>query len=54
MIIPQTTPNALPLRKFIFWAFTKGQPFGVKLRYVPIPKQVLVASERILNKVNAS
>ncbi len=54
VIIPANTANAVPLRKFIFWALTKGQQYGVKLRYVPIPKQVLVASERILNKVNAS
>jgi phosphate transport system substrate-binding protein len=53
VIIPSSTSNAAPLRKFIFWALTKGQTYGVKLRYVPIPKQVLVASEKILNKVNS-
>jgi len=53
VIIPQTTSNAAPLRKFIFWALTGGQKYGVKLRYVPIPKQVLVASEKILNKVHS-
>ncbi len=51
VIIPQKTGNAYPLKKFIFWALTKGQPFGVKLRYVPIPKQVLVYSEKTLAKV---
>ncbi len=54
VIIPASTGNAVPLRKFVFWALTKGQTFGVKLRYVPIPKQVLVASEKILNKVHSS
>ncbi len=53
VIIPQKTGNAYPLKKFIFWALTKGQPFGVKLRYVPIPKQVLVYSEKTLAKVTS-
>lgn len=53
VIIPQKTGNAFPLKKFIFWALTKGQPYGVKLRYVPIPKQVLVFSERTLAKVTS-
>jgi phosphate transport system substrate-binding protein len=43
VIIPASTSNADPLRKFIFWALTGGQKYGVKLRYVPIPKHVLVA-----------
>ena len=53
VIIPQKTGNAYPLKKFIFWALTKGQPYGVKLRYVPIPKQVLVYSEKTLAKVQS-
>ena len=53
VIIPAKTGNAYPLKKFIFWALTKGQPYGVKLRYVPIPPQVLVASEKILNKIQS-
>jgi phosphate transport system substrate-binding protein len=53
VILPQTTPNAAALRQFVFWALTKGQPLGVKLRYVPIPKTVLVLSERLLKKVHS-
>ncbi len=53
VIVPETTSNAADLRKFIFWALTGGQKLGVKLRYVPIPKQVLVASEKTLKKVHA-
>ena len=52
VIVPETTSNAADLRKFVFWALTGGQKFGVKLRYVPIPKQVLVASEKTLKKVH--
>lgn len=51
VIVPQKTGNAFPLKKFIFWALTNGQKYGTKLRYVPIPKQVLVASERTLAKI---
>jgi ABC-type phosphate transport system substrate-binding protein len=52
VIIPQTTSNAAELRKFIFWAMTSGQKLGVKLRYVPIPKHVLVAAEKTLKTVH--
>lgn len=52
VIVPETTSNAAELRKFVFWALTGGQKLGVKLRYVPIPKQVLVASEKTLKKVH--
>jgi phosphate transport system substrate-binding protein len=53
VIVPETTNNAADLRKFVFWALTGGQKYGVKLRYVPIPKQVLVASEKTLKKVHS-
>ena len=53
VIIPQVTSKAAQLRKFVFYALTLGQKFGVPLRYVPIPKTVLVASEKTLNKVHA-
>jgi ABC-type Fe3+ transport system substrate-binding protein len=54
VILPQKTSNAAELRKFIFWALTpKGQQLGVKLRYVPIPKHILVASEKTLKKVQS-
>ena len=53
VIIPQTTSNASELRKFVFWAMTSGQKLGVKLRYVPIPKPVLVAAEKTLKTVHS-
>jgi len=53
VIIPQKTGNAFPLKKFIFWALTGGQKYGVKLRYVPIPKHVLVAAEKTLKQVQS-
>ena len=54
VILPTSTSNAAELRKFIFWALTGGQKYGVKLRYVPIPKVVLVAAEKTLKRVRAS
>jgi phosphate transport system substrate-binding protein len=53
VIVPQVTPKAALLKKFIFYALTTGQKFGIPLRYVPIPKTVLVASEKTLNKVHS-
>jgi phosphate transport system substrate-binding protein len=53
VIVPQVTPKAALLKRFIFYALTTGQKFGTPLRYVPIPKTVLVASEKTLNKVHS-
>ena len=53
VIVPQVTPKAALLKRFIFYALTTGQKLGVPLRYVPIPKQVLVASEKTLAKVHS-
>jgi phosphate transport system substrate-binding protein len=53
VIIPQVTPKAALLKKFVFYALTTGQKLGIPLRYVPIPKTVLVASEKTLNKVHS-
>jgi phosphate transport system substrate-binding protein len=53
VIVPQVTPKAALLKRFIFYALTSGQKFGIPLRYVPIPKQVLVASEKTLKKIHS-
>jgi len=52
-IIPQVTSKAALLKKFIFYAVTTGQKLGLSLRYVPIPKAVLVATEKTLNQVHS-
>ena len=54
VIIPLSTPHAADLRKFVFWALTQGQKLGPPLRFVSIPKPVLVAAEKTLNKVQGS
>ncbi len=53
VIVPLQTSKAPLLKKFIFYALTQGQAFGVKLRFVPIPKVVLVAAEKTLTKIHS-
>jgi len=40
VIVPKSTPKAAELKSFIKWALVKGQSFGPKLLFVPIPKVV--------------
>jgi phosphate transport system substrate-binding protein len=54
VIIPQQTSHAAELRKMIFWALTQGQraQFTARLLFAPLPKPVLVASEKTLKSVH--
>jgi phosphate transport system substrate-binding protein len=56
VILPTKTQNATALRKMVFWALTQGQAskFTAKLWFAPIPKPVLVYSEKALTHVSAS
>jgi phosphate transport system substrate-binding protein len=51
VLAPERSPKAADLRKFLFWAVTKGQTFGPKLLFVPIPKTVLVFAEKTIKKI---
>jgi phosphate transport system substrate-binding protein len=55
VILPTKTNNAADLRKFIFYAVnpSQGQKLGPKLLFAPLPKVVLVASEKTLKKVQS-
>jgi phosphate transport system substrate-binding protein len=53
VILPLKTAKAPQLRKFVFWALTSGQEYGPKLLFSPVPKVVLVQSEKTLTKVKA-
>jgi phosphate transport system substrate-binding protein len=55
VIVPQQTSHAPELRKMIFWALTQGQRslFTAKLLFAPLPKPVLVASERTLKTIHS-
>jgi phosphate transport system substrate-binding protein len=51
VIVPTSTPKAADLRKFLFWAVTKGQTYGPKLLFQPIPKPVLVVAEKTIKQI---
>jgi phosphate transport system substrate-binding protein len=53
VIAPTSSPKAAELRKFLFWAVTKGQTFGPKLLFQPIPKSVLVVAEKTIAKIKS-
>jgi phosphate transport system substrate-binding protein len=56
VIVPQSTSKAALLKRFIFYAVNpaQGQKLGPKLVFAPLPKVVLVYSERTLKKIQAS
>jgi phosphate transport system substrate-binding protein len=56
IILPTKTQNAQALRKMVFWALTQGQgnKYTARLWFAPIPKPVLVYSEKALTHVTAS
>jgi phosphate transport system substrate-binding protein len=53
VIVPTSTSKAADLRKFLFWAVTKGQTYGPKLLFQPIPKPVLVVAEKTIKKIQS-
>ena len=52
VIVPLQSTKAPALKKFLFWAVTKGQAFGPKLLFQPIPKSVLVVAEKTIAKIH--
>jgi phosphate transport system substrate-binding protein len=55
VIVPLKTNKAADLRKFLFWAVTHGQEakYTAPLRFVPIPKKVLVVAEKAITKIKS-
>jgi len=53
VIVPLQSAKAPDLKKFLFWAVTKGQAFGPKLLFQPIPKSVLVVAEKTIAKIHS-
>ena len=51
VIVPMQSAKAAELRKFLFWAVTKGQSYGPKLLFQPIPRPVLVVAEKTIAKI---
>jgi phosphate transport system substrate-binding protein len=55
VIVPLQSAKAADLRKFLFWAVTAGQKpqYTAKLRFVPLPKSVLVVAEKAIAKIHS-
>ena len=53
VIVAKKSGKAPELKKFVKWAATKGQSYGPKLDFVPIPKIVLTADLKTLAKVHS-
>jgi phosphate transport system substrate-binding protein len=53
VIVPTQSAKAADMKKFLFWAVTKGQTFGPKLLFQPIPKSVLVVAEKTIAKIHS-
>ncbi|MFL5910566.1 MAG: phosphate ABC transporter substrate-binding protein PstS [Gaiellaceae bacterium] len=55
VIVPLQSSKAADLKHFLFWAVTKGQngPYTAKLRFVPLPKSVLVVAEKAIAKIHS-
>jgi phosphate transport system substrate-binding protein len=55
VIVPMQSKNATDLKHFLFWAVTKGQAatYTARLRFVPLPKSVLVVAEKAISKIHS-
>jgi len=53
VIVPLQSSKAADMKKFLFWAVTKGQTYGPKLLFAPLPKTVLVAAEKSIAKIHS-
>jgi phosphate transport system substrate-binding protein len=55
VILPLKSSKSADLRKFVFYAVnpTQGQKLGPKLLFAPLPKVVLVAAEKTLQKISS-
>jgi len=52
VILPLKTSKAPDLKRFINWAVTRGQSYGPKLLFLPLPKAVQAAAKRTLARVH--
>jgi len=55
-IVPQKTSKAALIKRFVFYAVnpTQGQKLGPKLLFAPLPKVVLVYTEKTITKIATS
>lgn len=53
VIAPRSTSKAPALKRMILWAVTKGQAFGPRLRFAPLPESILAVDRRAVAKIHA-
>ena len=53
VIAPTSSNKAADLRKFIYWAVTRGQTFGPPLLFQPLPSQVQAYAYREIKKIQS-
>lgn len=53
VLAPEESKSASTLKAFIQWAITKGQEFGPKLDFAPLPSIVKEADEKALEKIKS-
>ena len=54
VIVPTSSAKAGDLRKFVYWAVTRGQSFGPPLLFQPLPVPVQAFAFREIKKIQAS
>jgi phosphate transport system substrate-binding protein len=54
VIAPTSSGKAADLRKFIYWAVTRGQTYGKPLLFQPLPSQVQAYAYREIKKIQSS
>lgn len=52
VIAPLKSDKSGSVKKLLFWAVTKGQTYGPKLFFAPLPKSVLVVDEKAIAKIH--
>jgi phosphate transport system substrate-binding protein len=52
VIVPVKTDKAPQLKMFIDWALTKGQSYGPKLLFVPLPAAVKAVARKTLSRIH--
>lgn len=50
-LVPRESPQASLIKPFLRWAITKGQRFGPKLDFAPLPKAVVTAGEATIKQI---
>ncbi|MGH3007827.1 MAG: phosphate ABC transporter substrate-binding protein PstS [Gaiellaceae bacterium] len=49
--VQRSTPNAAPIKKLLSWAITKGQSYGPKIFFVPLPAPVVTFDKGQIKKI---